>query len=295
MEGFREYLKTRYHYTDSSLEIKINHVELYQRSCSLNEQLAYLSFTELLKIIEIQRSKYRITTVNNQLHSLKCYYFYQIKLENRSDNPLDNFSIQSEKAKMLQGFLSPEELDFIYENYPLEVIGRNKIYLMRNKIILGLMVYQGLSTGTLANLKTSDINLEKGQINVPKSSERKLNPRILPLESVQIIVIYNYLKEYREALLIKMKSDKNTDLLFPKRGIWKMRDMTKAVKGDVQRYFKIEGIYQLRISRILFWLKHYNVREVQYKSGYKRLSSLEKYRHNELESLKQAVEKYHIF
>lgn len=295
MEGFREYLKTRYHYTDNSLEIKINHVELYQRSCSVNQQLAYLSFTELLKIIEIQRSRYRIATVNNQLHSLKCYYFYQIKLENRSDNPLDNFSIQSEKAKMLQGFLSPEELDFIYENYPLEAIGRNKIYLMRNKIILGLMIYQGLSTGTLANLKISDINLEKGQINVPKSSERKLNPRILSLESVQIIALYNYLKEDREGLLIKTNSDTNTDLLFPKRGISKMRATTKVVKEDVQRYFKIEGIYQLRISRILFWLNHYNIREVQYKSGYKRLSSLEKYRHNELESLKQAVEKYHIF
>lgn len=295
MESFREYLKTRYNYTDKSLKIKADHVLQYQNHCSENQQLSNLSFKELLKIIAIQRQKYSITTVNNQLHSLRCYFFYQIKLENRKDNPIENFRIKSEKSKLLQGFLSLEEMDFIYENYPAEKKNRNKTYLIRNKIVLGLMLYQGLSTGTLENLKTSDINLEKAQISVPKTSERKLNPRILPLESVQIIDFYNYLNQSRKELVTHIKVDTNSDLLFPKRDTSRMKDVTKMVKNDVQYYFKIKTLYQFRISRIMLWLKMYNLRQVQYKSGYKCLSSLEKYRQDELESLKQAVEKYHTF
>jgi len=295
MESFKEYLKTRYRYTDKSLEIKVNHVLQYENYCSENQKLENLSFEALLKIIEIQRNKYSIITVNNQLHSLKCYFFYQIKLENRTDNPIENFRIKFEKTKILQGFLTSEELDFIYENYPNNKKGKYKSYGFRNKLILGLMVYQGLSTGTLEALKTSDINLEKAQITVPRTSERKLNPRVLPLESVQIIDFYNYLSGQKKELEIFLKVEQNNLLLFPLRETSRMKDITKMIKSDVCKYFKIKELYQLRISRIMLWLKIYNLRKVQYKSGYKCLSSLEKYRQDQLESLKQAVEKYHIF
>jgi site-specific recombinase XerD len=295
MENFKTYLKTRFHYTDQSLQLKTDHVKQYQNYCSEQQELHKLSFKELLKIIEIQRKKYSIQTTNNQLHSLECYFYYQIETGNRKDNPIENFRIKAEKPKLLQGFLNTEELDFIYENYPAKQKNRNKIYLIRNKIILGLMVYQGLGTGTIENLKTTDINLEKAQINVPKTSERKHNPRILPLESVQILQLHNYLKEHKKELETLLKIKENDPLLFPKREKARMKDITKMIKSDVQKYFEIKDLYQLRISRIILWLKVYNQREVQYKSGYKHLLRLEKYRENELESLKKAVEKYHIF
>lgn len=295
MEHFKTYLKTRFHYTDQSLKLKTDHVKQYQNHCSEQQELYKLNFKELLKIIEIQRKKYSITTINNQLHSLETYFYYQIEIGNRKDNPIENFRVKAEKPKLLQGFLNTEELDFIYENYPTEQKNRNKIYLLRNKIILGLMVYQGLSTGTIENLKTTDINLEKAQINVPKTSERKHNPRILPLESVQIVQLHNYLNQHKKELERQLNINENDILLIPKREKARMKDITKMIKNDVQKYFEIKDIYQFRISRITIWMKNYKAREVQYKSGYKHLLRLEQYRENELESLKQAVEKYHTF
>lgn len=298
MNDFKNYLKTRYHYTDLSLEIKENHVIQYKKLCSKHQKLEQLSFNELLQIIEIQREKYTIQTINNQLHSLECYFYYQITIGNRTDNPIENFRIKCEKLKLLQGFLSKEELDFIYANYPeikKSKIAKYNIYNIRNKIILGLLVYQGISTGTLEVLKTLDIDLEKAQITVPKTSERKLNERVLPLESVQIIELYNYINAHRNELIKLVEANENSDLLFPKRDKSRMKDLTKAIKIQVQKYFKINELQQLRISRIALWLKDYNLREVQYKSGYKCLSSLEKYNQNAIESLKEAVAKYHIF
>lgn len=295
MNDFKNYLKTRYHYTNQSLEIKINQVLQYQKLCSNYQKLEKLSFPEILKIIEIQRQKYTIVTVNNQLHSLECYFFYLIARGIRKDNPVENFRIKTEKPKLLQGFLSREELDFIYQNYPKTETGKYQVYNIRNRIILGLLVHQGISTGALEVLKVNDIDFEKAQITIPKTSERKLNQRILTLESVQIIELYNYIHQYRNQLIKLVKANQNNDLLFPQRPKSKMKDITKAIKIQIQKYFKINELQQLRISRIALWLKLYNLREVQYKSGYKYLSSLEKYQQDKLESLKEAVAKYHTF
>lgn len=295
MNDFKEYLKSRYHYTESSLEIKVNHILQYQNLCSTYQKIENVSFTELLKIIEIQRKKYSIVTVNNQIHSLEIYFYFQMELGVINENPLENFRIKSEKPKLLQGFLTSEEMDFIYEKYPKSKTGKYAIYSQRNKIILGLLVYQGISTGTLEVLKMTDIDLEKAQINIPKTSQRKLNARILPLESVQILALNDYLSTGRKELLTLVNADQTTDLLFPKRKKSQMKALTKAIKSEVLKHFKINHLQQIRISRIRLWMKQYNLREVQYKSGYKCLSSLEKYNQNELESLQEAVAKYHVF
>jgi integrase/recombinase XerD len=208
---------------------------------------------------------------------------------------LENFKIKSNKPLLLQGFLTEEELQFIYENYPEKQKGKNSLYLKRNKILLGFMIFQGLSTGDLEVLKVIDIDLKKAQINVPKATDRKGNPRVLPLQALQILALDTYLNCTRNALIIQLKADENSLDLFPKREKSKMKDIVKTIKPDIEKYFKISSLNQFRISRIALWLKQYNAREVQYKSGYKYLSSLEKYHLNELESLKEAVNKYHTF
>ena len=41
------------------------------------------------------------------------------------------------------------------------------------------------------------------------------------------------------------------------------------------------------------WIKHNNIREVQYLAGHKHISSTEKYRQQEVETLQKSLEKYH--
>ena len=293
MKTFREYLKTKYHYTESSLDLKIKQVQLYKKYQG-KQNLDAMNLPELLKIIEILRKHYTIITVNSQIYALKSYYNFLIDKGIRSDNPLQNFRIKSEKPKLLQGFLTSKELDFIYENYPKSIKGKNDLYRQRNKIILGLLIYQGLDTGTLEVLRVEDIDLQTARISIPKTTDKKLNPRKLPLVSVQIMALNEYLNLTREKLMDYLKTENNT-LLFPRKPKVKMKTVIRTLKPDIETYFTINNLHQFRISRIALWMKQYNIREVQYFSGYKFLSSLEKYNQSDLESLKEAVNKYHTF
>jgi site-specific recombinase XerD len=295
MEEFKAYLKTRYDYTAESLELKNDQIQIWKKHLTNYQTLENIGFKELLKIIEIFSKNYQISTLNNLINTLKSYFYFLIEIQKREDNPLENFKIKSNKPPLLQGFLTEEELQFIYENYPEEQKGKNSLYLKRNKILLGLMIFQGLTTGDLEVLKITDVDLKKAQISVPKATERKGNPRVLQLQASQILTINDYLNCTRNKLIIQVRADKTTLDLFPKREKSRMKDVVKTIKPDIEKYFKINTLNQFRISRIALWLKQYNAREVQYKSGYKYLSSLEKYHLNELESLKEAVNKYHIF
>ena len=50
---------------------------------------------------------------------------------------------------------------------------------------------------------------------------------------------------------------------------------------------------QIRARTITGWLKHYNLREVQYMAGHKYVSSTERYRMDILEDLQKELEKNH--
>ncbi len=295
MIEFKTYLKTRYDYTETSLELKTNQILIWKKHLTNYQTLEIIDFNELLKIIEILSKNYQISTLNNLINTLKTYFYYLIEIQKRTANPLENFKIKSNKPVLLQGFLTEEELQFIYENYPEKQKGKNSLYLQRNKILLGLMIFQGLSTGDLEVLQITDIDLKKAQISVPKATTRKGNPRVLPLEASQILAINEYLNYTRDKLISQVKSNENSLDLFPKREKSRMKDVVKTIKPDIEKYFKINNLNQFRISKIALWLKVFNAREVQYKSGYKYLSSIERYHLNELESLKEAVNKYHTF
>ena len=60
-----------------------------------------------------------------------------------------------------------------------------------------------------------------------------------------------------------------------------------------RRHKEIENLKQIRASVITGWLKVYNLREVQYFAGHRYVSSTESYLINDLEDLKEDINKYH--
>ena len=50
---------------------------------------------------------------------------------------------------------------------------------------------------------------------------------------------------------------------------------------------------QIRSSVITYWLKTYNLLQVQYFAGHKYVSSTERYQLNNLDNLQDKLEKYH--
>jgi site-specific recombinase XerD len=297
MKTFKDYLKTRYRYNQESLARKEREVSLWQKLCNKHQKLETLNTSDILQLVQIQKQNYCIQVVNAHLHSLEQYYFFLIEIGKRKDHPIKNFRIKIDPSPLLKTFLSEKELRHIYENFPDKghYGGKFNLYAQRNKIIVGLMIFQGLESGVLRTLTLENINLQKAEIHIPKTSESKLRPRKLPLESIQIIDIQNYLNHTRGEIIKLLKAPYNEQKLFPQSHNTKYGRTVISIRKIIQKEFKVSSLKQLRNSRIVLWLKMHNLREVQYKSGYKSLASLEKYKQNELESLKEAVSKYHIF
>lgn len=290
MKEFLNYLKENYHYTESTLIEKEKQVLLWKNLCSRKQNFDKINTAALLKIVELQQKKYALITVNNQLKTVEQYFEYLQLVENRKDHPLKNFRIKTQKRPLITGFLTEEELRILEEDFRKRKYkkGQFSLFGKRNQIILGLIIYQGLNTGSLRELKVKDIDLEKGIIRVPEATENRLKERVLPLEASQILELYKYITETRAELLQISKTVKETEKLF----ITSENTRFSSITSEIRKQINIESLQLIRNSRINLWLKQYNLREVQYKAGFRYLRSLEYFNQTELENLKQEIEKY---
>ncbi len=64
-------------------------------------------------------------------------------------------------------------------------------------------------------------------------------------------------------------------------------------KGLQRENLQVKNPKQIRASVITWWLKNYNLRQVQYMAGHKYVSSTERYQLNSLDKLQEKLEKYH--
>ncbi|MPS72597.1 MAG: site-specific integrase [Chryseobacterium sp.] len=290
MKEFLHYLKENYHYTESTITEKEKQVLLWKNLCSKKQNFDRLNTTELLKIVELLQKKYALITVNNQIRTLEQYFDYLQLKGKRKDHPLKNFRIKTPKRPLITGFLIEEELQNIEKEFRERKYkkGQFELYGKRNQIILSLLIYQALNTGSLRELKVQDIDLEKGIIRVPEATENRLKERILPLEASQILELYKYITEIRPELLQISKTVNETEKLFIIGENTKFSSITKQIRKQLN----VPSLQQIRNSRINAWLKQYNLREVQYKAGFRYLRSLEYFNQTELENLKQEIEKY---
>ena len=291
--SFRSYLKTQYNYSQTTLIEKEKQLQNWKLKTGNHQDFDLLNSEEILKIIKIQKHYYQTESLNNQLKTLEDYFYYLIEIGKRKDHPIKGFRIKTQAKPLLKGILTKEELQEIYENYSTKghFGGCFNLYAQRNKTILGLIIYQALNTKGIAGINLQDINLERGLIHIKAGS--KLKARSLKLESQQILEIHQYIHQTRAELLDKMDL-KESQKLYVLGKKTNFSSITQAIKKKIQTQ-EISTLYQLRASRISLWLKQYNLREVQYRAGYKSLLSLEKYKTDQLESLQQAVEKYHVF
>lgn len=97
---------------------------------------------------------------------------------------------------------------------------------------------------------------------------------------------------FRKSLFgFKVLDDIEGSYLFHKKRL--IQDMSR-IKAMINRYEPcLNSLAQIRASVITSWLKNYNLREVQYMAGHKYVSSIERYRTDNLEDLQKELEKYH--
>lgn len=221
--------------------------------------------------------------------------------EERTDNPAEFIQIKGIKRKTLYDILNRKELDNLYHHYTVvDENGKDKnqnwfkaklLAQKRNKVILGLLLYQALDTKDLKLLSVQDVKLREGKIFIPGT--RRSNERELKLEALQIMDMMEYMLTTRKEIL--QLAGKQSEKLFTSIGASENFGnlMAKFIKRLQQLNKKVTSAKQLKASVIVHWLKLYNLREVQYMAGHRYVSSTESFLVNETDDLLADIEKYH--
>jgi integrase/recombinase XerD len=248
-----------------------------------------VSYNDITHYVQSKKGKVKQITIQTILASLKQYYNYLQELGFITENPTLNVQIKGIKRKVLHIILSKQELEKIYFDY--KNLESKSLSKKRNEIIVSLLVYQGLNTNDIQNLTVKDVKLREGKIFVKGS--RRSNERTLKLEAHQILDFMEYQLKTRETILQETK--KETDLFFITQGSsLKLQNVMQKLMQELHRQSKrVESVKQIRASVITGWLKVYNLREVQYFAGHRYVSSTESYLINDLEDLKEDINKYH--
>ncbi|QMU65472.1 MAG: tyrosine-type recombinase/integrase [Flavobacteriaceae bacterium] len=277
-------------YSIKSSERYLKDIELYKKWLNKENIIEEaVSYNDITHYIQSKKGKVKQITIQTVLASLKQYYNYLQELGFVAENPTVNIQIKGIKRKVLHNILSKQELEkiyFDYKNLKSESLSKN-----RNEIIVSLLVYQGLNTNDLQSLTIKDVKLREGKMFIKGS--RRSNERTLKLEAHQILDFMEYQLKTRETIL--QETNKQTDLFFVTQGSsLKLQNVMQKLMQELHKQnSQVESVKQIRASVITGWLKVYNLREVQYFAGHRYVSSTENYLINDLEDLKEDINKYH--
>ena len=190
--------------------------------------------------------------------------------------------IKGRIRKLPSNLLSIEDLEELYQQYSIQIN-----VVISKKIMLGLMIYQGLTVGELMRLEARHIKLRDGKIHI-KGAKRS-NERLLNLHTHQIITLQQYLhkNKFKEGpLFIEAIKREVSQRNVHNRIQYMFRQLKQLNK-------KVINAKQLRSSVITEWLRHNHLRQVQYMAGHKYISSTERYQASNLDDLKNELQQHH--
>lgn len=263
--------------------------------------LEQITYTEILDYADHLKQKGdSIGNINHILLAVRHYFTYLQNEGQISYNPASGISLKGAIRGIPHDLLNKEELGCLYESYAV-----NDERTHRNKVILSLLIFQGISNEALHKLRADHIKLKEGKIHIPASGNT--NSRTLKLEAEQVMELYEYIHITRPKILAGRSTER------PGR-----KPETMKAAAEIQQLFismngceniknslyhfnqalrklnpKYRNAMQIRQSVITEWLKEKDLRTVQYMAGHRYVSSTERYQSSNLEDLKEALSKHH--
>ncbi len=307
---FKEWLILK-KYSPATTETTVRIVE-YFRGWAEGEsitELEEISYQDAMSFMQWS-SKHGASqkTIGNYLTHVRKFYQFLISEGEVKENPVAHIKVQGIKRKIYYDILNVEELQTLYQQYPTTIEReaslppsgerkggyppqqKNILSRRRNKVILGLLVYQGLRVEEVAALNLQDLQLREGKITI--HSQRRTAARTMRLESHQVYELMDYVHEIRKQFI---EVSGATDRLFIQ---WRKGEnfygITQMMLARLRKInSRIKNFDQIRASVITAWLKQYDLRKVQYLAGHKYVSSTESYKANNIDELQDDITKFH--
>jgi len=269
------------HYSPSTVKSYLHSLKAYLQT--KNPETA--SYSDVMAYLGKLRS--RKNDISVDLYAIKSYYSYLVAIGARKDHPAASIILKDQKRKdiQLQDLFSTEELEML-----LERSERYPILKHRNRLLMSLLIYQGLTAGEIKRLTLKNINLEKGNIYIEGS--RKTNGRSLKLQSSQLYDLIQYIEKDRP-ILLKTTTEK---LFIGKTGKPESGEGISYLVSTYQYLFPSRRLTSVTIRQSVIYnlLKSgKDLRWVQVFAGHKYSSTTEQYKQNEIEELKKEIIKLH--
>ncbi|WP_342330263.1 site-specific integrase [Pedobacter sp. FW305-3-2-15-E-R2A2] len=259
-----------------------------------------ISYSDVLDYADhLQKEGCSTGYVNRVLLSIR-YYFSWLQQSSGVHNPAAGIRLKGAVRGIPHGLLEKAELDGLYEGY---VVKDDRS--QRNKVMLSLLIYQGITNEEMHHLKADHIQLKEGKIRIAAMGGS--NSRTLKLEAFQIMELHEYLTVTRVKILAGSTDNRpgrKPEMMKPAAQISQLfisMNGSENLKNSLLHFNyalrklnpKYKNAAQIRQSVITEWLKEKDLRTVQYMAGHKYVSSTERYQTTNLEDLKEALNKHH--
>jgi integrase/recombinase XerD len=221
------------------------------------------------------------------LCAMKQYYNYLLDTEKIQRHPLKKLSLRRPKKPVqFQDLFDQKELEYLL-NRPV----RYSMLEYRNKAILSLLIYHGLTSENITRIRMDDIDLAEGEMYLLQGT-RSVR-RVIKLNDQQIDFIEKYLADERPQIarnqqrvlfLNKLGDPLTVDGLFrmvkPLNNYYPDRVLNpKTIRQSVTRNLTNE----VRMPLV----------EVQKITGHKRISSILNYRSPDMKEMRAIILEFH--
>lgn len=289
MKSFKDYL-TKKEFSESTIRIYENGTKDFLEWITKHHYpIENIRYADLMNYIKHRQKKGQSkVSIQHELLAIRHYFNYLVKTGKTKSNPAQGVYIRGIARRLPHDLAAYDELTKLYESSPV-----NDIRDQRNKVILGLLIFQAVTIEELELLEPEHINLREGKIKIPGTD--RTNERVLKLEAAQVFELQEYMDKTRNRILYGPKVNEPEKI---KQLIIGMEGGT-SLAGEVGwmmrrlKHEKVKQASQIRASTIAEWTRKNDVRVVQYMSGHKYVSTTERYQATHLEDLQEQLRKFH--
>ncbi|HIP31369.1 MAG TPA: hypothetical protein EYG86_01260 [Crocinitomicaceae bacterium] len=253
------------------------------------KQLQNIGYNELMEyVVYCKQKKNVVHTIRLKIKSLSVYFEYLISEKELKNNPAELVKLKGGIRTIPHNLFTSEQLTEIYELQTSYGLTQK-----RNKVLLSLVVFQGVGSRELGMIELKDVDLTNGKIYIPGS--RTANGRTLDLKVQQLLLFQNYIIDVRPAILKEASKTSNYFLVNQGRGKSLMTNVISVLIRKLRyKYPQLKTLQQIRQSVIAEWLKKEGLRKSQYMAGHRYVSSTERYSVDKMEGLKKSLKMYYV-